>query len=255
MTSFASYPSLRDRVVFVTGGASGIAESFVEHFAAQGAQVAFVDVKAAEAEDLCRRVAAAGHPRPTFIACDLHDIPALQAAIRGVGESLGPITVLVNSAANDARHTIEDVTVEYWDERMAINLRHFFFAAQAVAGPMKAAGGGAIVNIGSFTYYRGEGGMPGYSTAKAGVYGLTRSLARDLGAFGIRVNLLMPGWTMTKRQLDLWMTPEGEREIAEKQCLKDKVYPADIARMALFLAADDSRMITAQEFIVDGGWV
>ncbi len=255
MTHYATYPSLRDRVVFVTGGASGIAESIVEHFCAQGAKVAFVDVKVDEGRALCERIAAQGDPKPTFIECDLHDIPALQVAIRKTIDELGPITVLVNSAASDTRHRIEDVTVEYWDERMAINLRHYFFASQAVVDSMKSAGGGSIVNIGSFTYYRGEGGMPGYSAAKAGIYGLTRSLARALGPDNIRVNLMMPGWVMTQRQLDMWMTPEGEREIAEKQCLKDKVYPPDVSRMVLFLASDDSRMISAQEFIVDGGWV
>ena len=252
---FATYPSLKDKVVFLSGGASGIGAALVEHFCAQGARVAFVDLKVDEAHALIEHIGGQGHPKPLFIECDLKDIPAYQQAIADVGEQLGPIGVLVNNAANDTRHTVEEVTVEYWDDRMAINMRHYFFAAQAVLPQMKKLGGGSIVNIGSFTYYRGEGGMPGYSAAKAGIWGLTRSLAREFGVHNIRVNLMMPGWIMTQRQLDLWLTPEGEREIQEKQCLKDKVYPPDVARMVLFLAADDSRMCSAQEFIVDGGWV
>ncbi len=255
MSQYASYPSLRDRVVFITGGASGIGETIVEHFCEQGSKVTFVDIADEAAAELIERIAAAGHPRPDYIPCDVRDVPALQKAIRDTGDRHGPITILINNVANDARHKVEDVTVDYWDDRMAINLRPCFFATQAAAEQMKAAGGGAIVNIGSFTGYRLEGGFPGYSAAKAGVWGLTRGFARDLGEHNIRVNLMMPGWTMTKRQVDLWLTPEGEREIAEKQCLKDKVMPPDVVRMVLFLASDDARMCSAQEYIVDGGWV
>ncbi len=255
MSQYASYPSLRNRVVFVTGGASGIGETIVEHFCQQGANVTFVDVDDEAAEALIERIGKAGHDEPHYIHCDVRDVPALQQAIKDTGEAHGPITVLVNNVANDTRHKLEDVTVEYWDDRMAINLRPCLFATQAAVPQMKAAGGGSIVNIGSFTGYRLEGGFPGYSAAKAGIWGLTRCFARDLGEHNIRVNLMMPGWTMTKRQIDLWLTPEGEREINEKQCLKDKVTPPDVARMVLFLAADDSRMCSAQEYIVDGGWV
>lgn len=255
MSQFATYPSLKDRVVFISGGATGIGETLVEHFCAQGAKVAFVDIKAAEGEALADRIAAAGDPRPLFIDCDLKDIPALQAAIRRVGAELGPIGALVNNAANDQRHRLEDVTVELWDDRMAVNLRHYFFAAQAVAEQMKANGGGSIVNIGSFSWKRGEGEMPGYVTAKAAIHGLTRTLARDLGGHRIRVNTMIPGWVMTQRQVDLWVDAEGEAKIARNQCLKDKVLPADVARMVLFLAADDSRMCCSQEYLVEGGWV
>ena len=255
MGEYASYPSLKDRVVFITGGASGIGESLVEHFCAQRAKVAFVDILAEQGNRLADAIAEKGDPKPLFLECDIRDIPGLQGRIREAGETLGPITILVNNAANDTRHKIEDVTVEYWDERIAINLRPYFFAAQAVHPQMKGAGGGAIVNMGSFTYLRGEGGFPGYSASKAGIHGLTRGLARDFGPDNIRVNTMMPGWIMTKRQLELWVDEAGEREIFEKQCLKDKVYPPDVARMVLFLAADDGRMCSAQQFIVDGGWV
>ena len=250
----AVYPSLRDRVVFVTGGGSGIGESIVEHFSAQRAKVAFVDIAAAPSQALVARVAAAGHPKPLFIPCDLRDIAALQRAIERVRNELGLIRVLVNNAANDDRHRVEDVTADYWDERMAVNLRHQFFAAQAVIAQMKAAGGGSIINFGSVSWMNGEGGYPAYTTAKAAVHGLTRGLARDFGRDKIRVNTVVPGWVMTERQVKLWLDETGERQIAENQCLKEKLYPPDIARMVLFLAADDSRMCTAQNFIVDAGW-
>jgi NAD(P)-dependent dehydrogenase (short-subunit alcohol dehydrogenase family) len=250
----ASYPSLKDRVVFVTGGGSGIGESIVEHFCAQRAKVAFVDIAAEGSQALVARIAAAGHPKPRFIPCDLRDIAALQAAIERVRDELGLIRVLVNNAANDDRHRVEDVKVDYWDDRMAVNLRHQFFAAQAVIPQMKAAGGGSIINFGSVSWMTGEGGYPAYTTAKAAVHGLTRGLARDFGPDKIRVNTVVPGWVMTERQIKLWLDETGERKIAENQCLKEKLYPPDIARMVLFLAADDSRMCTAQNFIVDAGW-
>lgn len=254
MTDYAIFPSLRDRVVLITGGASGIGESLVEHFALQGAKVAFLDIDREAAAELIGRLGEAPH-RPVFREVDLRDIAALRETVEAIGRELGPIRVLINNAANDTRHKVEDVTVEYWDDRIAVNLRHQFFASQAVWPQMKAAGGGSIINMGSFTYLRGEGGFPGYSASKAGVHGLTRGLARDLGPDRIRVNTLMPGWVMTRRQLDLWVDEAGEREIAEKQCLKEKVQPGDIARMALFLASDDSAICSAQQFIVDGGWV
>jgi NAD(P)-dependent dehydrogenase (short-subunit alcohol dehydrogenase family) len=252
---FALYPSLRNRVVFITGGGSGIGESLVEHFCAQGARVTFVDLAVAPSQALVERIAARGHARPRFIACDLRDIEALRAAVAEVAAADGPIRALVNNAGNDDRHRSEDVTVAYWDDRMAVNLRHQFFAAQAVRPQMREAGGGAIVNFGSITWKVGDGDCPAYVTAKSAIVGLTRALAREFGPERIRVNSVMPGWVMTERQVRLWLTPEGERQLDTAQCLPDRVFPPDIARMVLFLAADDSRMCSAQNFIVDGGWV
>jgi NAD(P)-dependent dehydrogenase (short-subunit alcohol dehydrogenase family) len=251
---FARYPSLAGRAVFVSGGATGIGAALVEHFAAQGARVGFVDLLDDEAMKLAEHSEKSGYPKPAYRHCDLLDIAALRRAIAELAGEVGPFTILLNSAANDQRHTIEEVTPEFWDNRLAINLRHQFFAAQAIAPMMIAAGGGSIVNIGSASWHLGQGGMPAYVAAKAGVEGLTRGLARDLGAHKIRVNCIIPGWIMTERQLTLWLTPEAERGLMEKQCLKEKVYPADIARMALWLAADDSRLCSAQNFVVDGGW-
>ena len=253
-SGFASYPSLNGRVVFISGGASGIGAALVEHFAEQQARVAFVDIMDDAAVALAGRTAATGAPKPWFRHCDIRDIPALQAAIREVAGALGPIGVLVNNAAHDERHAIETVTVDYWEERMQINLRHQFFAAQAVLPIMRDAGGGSIVNFGSSSWHIGQGGMPAYVTAKAGIEGLTRGLARDLGPHSIRVNCVIPGWIMTERQIRLWLTPEGEQELMRSQCLKQKLYPADVARLALWLAADDSRMCTNQTYVVDGGW-
>jgi NAD(P)-dependent dehydrogenase (short-subunit alcohol dehydrogenase family) len=251
--SEAVYPSLRDRVVLVTGGGSGIGAEEVTQFAAQGARVAFLDIAREPAEALVARIAAAGHPEPLFCHCDLTDIAALRAAIAEIGRRIGPVTVLVNNAANDQRHKWEDVTPEYWDERQAVNLRHQFFAIQAVAPMMKDAGGGSIVNFGSVSWHVGQGGMPAYTTAKAAVEGLTRGMARDLGPDNIRVNCVVPGWIMTERQINLWLTPEAEANLIRSQCLKRKLEPADVARMVLWLAADDSRMCTSQLFVVDAG--
>jgi D-xylose 1-dehydrogenase len=250
---FAIYPSLRDRVVFVTGGASGIGAEHVAQFAAQGARVAFVDIADDAAKALVAKVEAAGHATPLYCHCDLKDIAALQAVIADVPRALGPITVLVNNAANDQRHRFEEVTVEYWDERLATNLRHQFFAIQAVAPMMRAAGGGSIINFGSVSWHSLQGGMPAYTTAKAAVEGLTRGMARDLGPDKIRVNTVIPGWIMTERQISLWLTPEGERNLMQVQCLKEKLVPADVTRMVLWLASDDSRMCTAQLWVVDAG--
>jgi len=250
---FAVYPSLRDRVVFITGGASGIGAEHVAQFAEQGAKVAFVDIADDAAREVCARVEAAGHAMPFYQHCDLKDIDALRAAIAAVGERLGQITVLVNNAAHDQRHKFEDVTVEYWDERLATNLRHQFFAIQAVAPMMRAAGGGSIINFGSVSWHAAQGGMPAYTTSKAGVEGLSRGMARDLGPDGIRVNTVIPGWIMTERQIRLWLTPEGEENLLRSQCLKTKLVPADVTRMVLWLASDDSRMCTAQLWVVDAG--
>jgi NAD(P)-dependent dehydrogenase (short-subunit alcohol dehydrogenase family) len=251
---FARYPSLAGKVVFVTGGGSGIGASIVEHFCAQGAGVAVVDVDAAASTALCGRIAGAGLRAPHYHRCDLRDVAALQAIVRCVGEEAGPVTALVNNAANDDRHRTEDVTVDYWNDRIAVNLRHQFFAAQAVHPQMKAAGGGSIVNFGSISWMLGMGGYNVYTTAKAAVHGMTRGLARDWGPDRIRANTVVPGWVMTERQVRLWLDPEGERRMLEGQCLKEKLYPPDLARMVLWLAADDSRMCTAQTFVVDAGW-
>ncbi len=255
MAEFARDPSLKDRVVFVTGGASGIGESLVEQFGAQGSQVAFVDIDGAAGAAVAKRIAEAGAPAPLFVECDLRDIEALRDAIARTHDALGPIRGLVNNAANDTRHPVEEVTVEYWDDRIAVNLRHQFFAAQSVFPQMKAAGGGSIINFGSVSWMFKAGGMPGYTTSKAAVHGLTCGLARDFGKHGVRVNTLVPGWVMTRRQRELWVDEAAERLIDESQCLAGRVHPADVARLALFLAADDSAMCSAQNFIVDGGWV
>lgn len=250
----ATYPSLRGRTVFITGGATGIGAANVAHFAAQGAKVAFVDIQEAPARALVAATAAAGHPEPLFLPCDLRDIPALQTAIATAAAQLGPITILVNNAAHDQRHDWKDVTVELWEDRMQVNLRHQFFAIQAAAPMMQAAGGGSIINFGSISWHLAMGGMPAYTTAKAGIEGLTRSFARDLGPDNIRVNCVIPGWIMTERQKTLWLTPEAEADTLAKQCLKRLPEPADVSRLVLWLAADDSRMCTAQLFTVDGGW-
>ncbi len=254
MTEFARYPSLQGRVVFISGGATGIGASLVEHFARQHAQVAFVDRQEEAGRALAAGLAAEGLPAPLFLPLDLRDIPALQQAIGAVGERLGSVSVLLNNAAHDERHRIEDVTVDFWEDRMQVNLRHQFFAAQAVLPMMRAAGGGSIINMGSVSWHIGQGGMPAYTTAKAGIEGLTRGLARDLGPDRIRANCIIPGWIMTQRQIDLWLTLEAERELMQSQCLKEKVFPADVARMALWLAAEDSRMCTSQTWVVDAGW-
>jgi NAD(P)-dependent dehydrogenase (short-subunit alcohol dehydrogenase family) len=247
MPSFASYPSLRDRSVFISGGGSGIGASIVEHFAAQGSKVGFVDIDEPASKALAAKTGA------FFIKCDIRDVKAYQAAIGEVAARHGPITALVNNAARDDRHELEDVTPAFWDERIAVNLRHAYFAIQAVAPGMKKAGGGAIVNFSSVSYHTMTPSLSVYQAAKAAVIGMTRGLARDLGADKIRLNAITPGWIMTQRQIDLWLTPEAEADLMKAQCLKEKVYPPDIARMALFLASDDSRLITAQNFVVDGG--
>ena len=251
----ARYPSLRERVVLVTGGASGIGAAIVEHFAAQGARVAFLDIDAAAGEALAARLRDA-HPGPVhFAPADVTDVAALRAAIAGAAAALGPVAVLVNNAAHDQRHDWREVTPEYWDDRVAVNLRHHFFAIQAVAPGMVAAGGGSIVNLGSISWRIAAGGMPAYVASKAAIEGLTRGFARDLGPHRIRGNCVLPGWGMTERQLALWVTPETEAYLNQVQCLPDRLYPPDIARMVLWLAADDSRMCSSQSFVVDGGWI
>ena len=254
MDNYASYPSLNNRTVFISGGASGIGAAIVTHFCVQGAKVAFVDIDAAAGANLIAQLEKTYGKAPLFIPCDLRDIVALRAAIAQTEEKFGAIRALVNNAARDDRHSIDSVTPEFWDQSMAVNLRHQFFAAQAVAPAMKAAGGGSIINMGSISWMTRSGGMPAYTTAKAAVQGLTRGLARDLGPYNIRVNTVVPGWVMTQRQLTLWVDDEGNETMDREQCLKGRIEPDDLARMVLFLAADDSRMCSAQNFIVDAGW-
>ncbi len=251
--AFATYPSLRDRVVLVTGGASGIGAEHVTQFARQGTRVAFLDIADTDAAALIEALRTQDLPPPLYLPCDLTDIDALRAAVAEVSARLGTITVLVNNAANDQRHGWADVTPAFWDERMATNLRHQFFAIQAVAPGMQSAGGGSIVNFGSISWHTLQGGMPAYTTAKAAVEGLTKGMARDLGPSGIRVNCVIPGWIMTRRQIELWLTPEAETNLLNNQCLKAKLMPQDVSRLVLWLAADDSRMCTGQLWVVDGG--
>jgi NAD(P)-dependent dehydrogenase (short-subunit alcohol dehydrogenase family) len=250
------YPSLRTKNVLITGGASGIGANLVEAFVRQQARVAFIDIRDDAAQDLvaCLSQIPACHP-PIFYHCDLLDIPCVQQTIARAQNELGAIGVLINNAANDTRHDFREVTVDYWDERIAVNLRHHFFAAQAVYPQMKTLGGGSIINLGSMSWYATQGGMPGYTSSKAAIEGLTRGLARDMGGDNIRVNTLVPGWVMTERQLAMLAREKSAKTILENQCLKKSVMPEDISAMALFLASDDSRLCTAQHFIVDGGWI
>ena len=255
MTTYARYPSLQDRAVLITGGATGIGATLVEEFVAQGARVGFIDVDVPPAEAAVRRLSAQARHAPVFVEADLTDFGALDAAVARIRSGIGPITVLVNNAANDQRHTIDATTPQSWDAGIAVNLKHQFFVARNVAEDMKAAGGGSIINFGSVSWMLKQGGMPVYTTSKAAVQGLTRSLARDWGPHQIRVNTVVPGWVMTERQVRLWLDERGKQDIARGQCLPQALLPAHVARMVLFLAADDSAMCTAQDFVVDGGWV
>jgi D-xylose 1-dehydrogenase len=254
MSKLAKFPSLEGRRVFVTGGGSGIGEAIVAALAEQGAVVGFVDILDEASEALVARLADAGHRAPLFRRCDITDIPALQAAMAGMAAELGDFDVVVNNAANDQRHQIGDVGVDYFDERIAINQRPMFFTVQAALEGMKRRGGGSVINFSSMSFHAKNPGYPIYAATKASVIGLTRCLARDLGPFNIRVNTVTPGWVMTQRQVDLWLDDAGEAEIARAQCLPGKLMPEDIAAMVLFLAADDSRMCTGQDFVVDAGW-
>jgi len=254
MTVLAQYPSLADKTVLITGGATSIGACLVEQFAAQGAKVGFIDIDAAAGAALAKTLATARHA-PLFVAADLTDIPALEAAIDKIRQHFGPIHALLNNAANDRRHSIEETTPESWDAGIAVNLKHQFFAARSVAPDMRQNGGGSIVNFGSLSWMLKQGGMPVYTTSKSAVQGLTRSLARDFGPFNIRVNTLVPGWVMTEKQLRLWVDETARADIARGQCINKPVMSEHIASMALFLVADDSAMCTAQNFVVDGGWV
>lgn len=250
---YAQYPSLQDKVVLITGGATGIGASMVEHFAAQGSRVAFLDLEEVSAAKLIESIAGTKHA-PLFLKCDLTDIAALRSAIQEVESKLGPVNALVNNAARDDRHKTSEVTPEYWDERMAVNLRHQFFATQAVLPGMKRSGG-AIINMSSISWIIPSTGLPAYIAAKAGIVGLTRTLSREVGEANIRVNCVLPGAIMTERQRKLWFTPEYLAEVMKAQALKRELLPEDVARLVLFLAADDSESITGQNFIIDGGWV
>ncbi len=252
MSQFATYPSLKDATVYVTGGASGIGEYIVRAFADQGAHIGFVDIDEEGGTALADDLRANG-TTVAFEACDLRDIDALKAAFDGLKAAIGPAGVLVNNAARDDRHPWTDVTSDYYDERIATNIKHMFFATQAVAPDMIAAGKGSIINMGSNSWWEAGGGMPVYTTAKAAVHGMTRSFARDLGDHRIRVNTVVPGWVMTARQKELWATPEALEKHRQRQCLPDLIDPVYLARMVLFLASDDAAMCTANNYMVEAG--
>jgi NAD(P)-dependent dehydrogenase (short-subunit alcohol dehydrogenase family) len=245
----AIYPSLKGKRVLVTGGGSGIGAGLVEAFVRQGAEVAFLDILQEESQALAARLGKGAR----FYACDLTDLGALKATLARVEADLGPVQVLVNNAANDDRHRLEEVTPEYWDRSLATNLRHMLFCAQAVAPGMKAMGGGAIINFGSISWHLGLPDLVLYETAKAGIEGMTRALARELGPDGIRVTCVAPGNIKTPRQMK-WYTPEGEAEIVDAQCLKARIHPEHVASLVLFLASDDARMCTGHEYWIDAGW-
>jgi len=243
----AIYPSLKGKRVLVTGGGSGIGGGIVEAFASQGCDVAFIDINGSESQELAQSSGA------KFLRVDLTDIPATRAAIEQLTKDGGPIDILVNNAANDDRHEIGDVTEDYWNDRLNVNLKHQFFCAQAVAPGMRAKGGGAIINLGSISWHLALPGLALYETCKAAIEGLTRALARELGGDNIRVNCIVPGNVRTPRQLK-WYTPEGEAEIVKAQCLPGRLGPEDVAAFALFLASDDARLVTGHEYFVDAGW-
>jgi D-xylose 1-dehydrogenase len=254
MPSFATYPSLIDRSVLITGGASGIGAAFVEHFAHQGARVAFLDIDDASAVQLCASLSDARHA-PTYLHCDITQLNALQAAIASAREQIGPIAVLINNAANDARHSLADVDAQTFERNVAVNLRHQVFATQAVIPDMHQLGGGSIICLGSTGWMMKNGDYPLYAMAKAAVHGFVNGMARKLGQQHIRINSLVPGWVITEKQARLWLDDAGKADIARAQCMPGFLMAEDLARAALFLAADDSRMCTGQDFIVDGGWV
>jgi NAD(P)-dependent dehydrogenase (short-subunit alcohol dehydrogenase family) len=251
--NYTLYPSLRGRVVFISGGSSGIGAELVRAFAVQGAKVAFCGTKPDGGKPLIDEVVAAGHAAPWYGAVDVRDVEAYQALLARAAAELGPVRVLVNNAGRDDRHKMEEVTSAFWDDRLALNLKHYFFAIQAVAAGMANAGGGSVVNMGSVSWMRGRPNLVGYTTAKAGILGLTRTLARELGARNIRVNALVPGAIVTERQTTLHRDPAVDKEFLDAQCLKIRLDPGHVARATLFLAADDSDGMTGQHVLVDGG--
>jgi len=252
MSNEAVYPSLNNKVVVVTGGGSGIGESITRSFIKQGAKVAFLDFNE---KDSIKLINDLNTDNLHFEFCDLRDIEELKNSIKKISSKFGPIQILVNNAARDDRHSLQSVTSEYFDERIATNLKHQLFASQAVVSDMEKNGGGAIINMGSTSWMIGQGGMPCYTTAKSAIQGLTRGLARDLGPKNIRVNCVVPGWIMTERQVDMWLTPESEKELMDRQCIKRKLFPKDIARFVLFMASDEASACSNQSFVVDGGWL
>ena len=249
------YYDLENKIVFITGGGSGIGASIVEHFCEQGSEVYFIDINEDESKKLIEDIKNKNYSLPTFIKCDLLNIKELQKTIADIISNKGPIDILINNAANDTRHKIDDVTEEYWNERINVNLRHFFFTVQSVKKSMIDNGGGAIINMGSTSWMVGQGGMAAYTAAKSGVVGLSRSFARDLGEFNIRVNSVVPGWVMTQRQIDLWLNDESEKELMKRQCLKEKLMPHELAQAVLFFSSEQSSGCTNQSYIVDKGWL
>jgi NAD(P)-dependent dehydrogenase (short-subunit alcohol dehydrogenase family) len=252
---FAVYPSLRERVVVITGGASGIGAAMVEAFAANVARVAFLDVQQEAGEELIERLCTPAGSAPAFLPCDLTDIGAVEEALAKIAARLGTVEVLINNAGNDTRHSIEEVTPEFWDRTIAVNLKHQFFAARAVIPGMRRLKRGSIINMSSIAWMIPSTNVPVYVTAKAAVVGMTRTLAHEVGRDNIRVNSILPGAIATARQKRLWLTPEYEAEILAAQALKRLIEPEEVARLALFLAADDSAAITNQNYVIDGGWV
>jgi NAD(P)-dependent dehydrogenase (short-subunit alcohol dehydrogenase family) len=252
---YGSYPSLRNRIVLVTGGASGIGEQIVEQFAQQGAKVAFLDIQKEAGTQLVSRIRSGGATEPHFLQCDLTDIEALRECVQKIITEFKTVDVLVNNAGHDARHALETVTPEFWDQMIAVNLKHQFFTSQAVIPAMKKAGRGSIINLSSICWMIPSVGLPVYVTAKAAIVGLTRTLAHELGADNIRVNCVLPGAILTERQKQLWFTDAYKAEILRGQALKRMIMPEEVARLVLFLAADDSAAITNQSYVIDGGWV
>tara|TARA_B100001029_G_scaffold176405_1_gene179288 strand:- start:359 stop:1120 length:762 start_codon:yes stop_codon:yes gene_type:complete len=251
----AKYFDLENKRVFITGGGSGIGASIVEHFCEQNAEVYFIDINENDSNKLVSECKNKKLSVPNFIKCNLLNVKKLQSTISKIISEKGPIDILINNAANDERHKIEDVTEEFWNDRMNINLRHYFFTVQSVREAMIKNNGGVIVNIGSASWMIGQGGMAAYTAAKSGVVGLTRSFARDLGEYNIRVNSVVPGWTITKRQIEKWLTPESEAEMMKKQCIKKRLMPSDIAKAVLFFSSNQSSGCTNQSYVVDNGWL
>ena len=251
--TYTSYASLRDRVVFISGGSSGIGAELVRAFAAQGSRVAFCSNEPDAAQNVIDELVAAGRAAPWFADCDVRDVAAYRAVLRDAIATLGPVRVLVNNAGRDDRHTMEEVTPELWDDRLALNLKHYFFAIQACAPAMAEAGGGSVVNMGSVSWMRGRPRLAGYTTAKAGILGLTRTLARELGERNIRVNAIVPGAIVTERQVALHRDPASDQQFLDAQCLKVRLDPGHVARATLFMAADDSDGMTGQHVLVDAG--
>lgn len=252
---YARYPSLEGRRVLITGGATGIGEAFVLAFAEQGAQVAFFDIQDEAGEALVARAKAAGYPEPLYRHCDLTQMEAAQAEVRETIATLGGLEALVNNAANDLRHSVEELTPELWDRLMNVNLRHQFFVTQAALPALKASGVGSVIQMGSISWMVPSTGLPAYITAKAGITGLTRTMAREVGSSNVRINCILPGAIVTEKQKRLVLTPEYTAEILSRQSLKHHLAPEDVARLALFLSSDDASSITGQDYIVDGGWV